>query len=133
MGEENRRIPKAKIKWPVIVECPGGDIEGVMTRVTPKGGFVHCSKPLKINEVFDMTIDAPDHRIVVKAEVVWSNTYGRDDEISPRGMGIRFFKIRSADRLFIASVLEDQGVKKVAKEYLKTLDGTVKDIKSGAS
>jgi hypothetical protein len=46
-------------------------------------------------------------------------------------MGIRFLKIRSADRLFIASVLEDQGVKKVAKEYLKTLDGTVEDIKSG--
>ena len=129
MKEENRRIPKANVGWPVIVERPEGDIEGVITRVTPKGGFVHCAKPPKLNEVFDMTIDAPDHRIVVKAEVVWSNTYGRDDEISPRGMGIRFLKIRSADRLFIARVLADQGVKKVAKEYLKTLDGTVKDIK----
>jgi hypothetical protein len=80
-----------------------------------------------------MTIDAPDNRFMVKAEVIWSNIYGRDDEISPRGMGIRFLKIRSADRLFIARVLADQGVKKVAKEYLKTLDGTVEDIKSGAS
>ena len=133
MREENRKIPKIKIKWPVIVERPEGDIEGAMTRITPKGGFVHCAKPPKLNEVFDMTIDAPDNRFMVKAEVIWSNIYGRDDEISPRGMGIRFFKIRSADRLFIASVLEDQGVKKVAKEYLKTLDGTVEDIKSGDS
>jgi hypothetical protein len=133
MGEENRRIPKANVRWPVIVERPEGDIEGVITRVTPKGGFVHCSKPPKLNEVFDMTIDAPDNRFMVKAEVIWSNIYGRDDEISPRGMGIRFLKIRSADRLFIARVLADQGVKKVAKEYLKTLDGTVEDIKSGAS
>ena len=133
MKEENRRIPKANVRWPVIVERPEGDIEGVITKVTPKGGFVHCSKPPKLNEVFDMTIDAPDNRFMVKAEVIWSNIYGRDDEISPRGMGIRFLKIRSADRLFIASVLEDQGVKKVAKEYLKTLDGTVEDIKSGAS
>jgi hypothetical protein len=133
MGEENRRIPKANVRWPVIVERPEGDIEGVITRVTPKGGFVHCSRPPKLNEVFDMTIDAPDNRFMVKAEVIWSNIYGRDDEISPRGMGIRFLKIRSADRLFIARVLADQGVKKVAKEYLKTLDGTVEDIKSGAS
>ena len=133
MGEENRRIPKANVRWPVIVERPEGDIEGVITRVTPKGGFVHCSKPPKLNEVFDMTIDAPDNCFMVKAEVIWSNIYGRDDEISPRGMGIRFLKIRSADRLFIARVLADQGVKKVAKEYLKTLDGTVEDIKSGAS
>jgi hypothetical protein len=133
MGEENRRIPKANVRWPVIVERPEGDIEGVITRVTPKGGFVHCAKPPKLNEVFDMTIDAPDNRFMVKAEVIWSNIYGRDDEISPRGMGIRFLKIRSADRLFIARVLADQGVKKVAKEYLKTLDGTVEDIKSGAS
>ena len=133
MGEENRRIPKANVRWPVIIERPEGDIEGVITRVTPKGGFVHCLKPLKLNEVFDMTINAPDNRFTVKAEVIWSNIYGRDDEISPRGMGIRFLKIRSADRLFIARVLADQGVKKVAKEYLKTLDGTVEDIKSGAS
>jgi hypothetical protein len=133
MKEENRRIPKANVRWPVIVERPEGDIEGVITRVTPKGGFVHCAKPPKLNEVFDMTIDAPDNRFMVKAEVIWSNIYGRDDEISPRGMGIRFLKIRSADRLFIARVLADQGVKKVAKEYLKTLDGTVEDIKSGAS
>ena len=133
MGEENRRIPKANVRWPVIVERPEGDIEGVITRVTPKGGFVHCSRPPKLNEVFVMTIDAPDNRVRGKAEVIWSNIYGRDDEISPRGMGIRFLKIRSADRLFIARVLADQGVKKVAKEYLKTLDGTVEDIKSGAS
>ena len=128
MEEENQKILKAKIKWPVIVEGPEGDLEGVMTRVTPKGGFVHCSKPLKLNEVFDMTIDAPDHRITVKAQVVWSNIYGRDDRISPRGMGIHFVKISSADRLFIASVLEDPGLKEVAKEYLKTLDPTVEDI-----
>ena len=133
MGEENRRIPKANVRWPVIVERPEGDIEGVITRVTPKGGFVHCAKPPKLNEVFDMTIDAPDNRFLVKAEVIWSNIYGRDDEISPRGMGIRFLKIKSVDRLFIARVLADQGVKKVAKEYLKTLDGTVEDIKSGDS
>jgi len=35
--------------------------------------------------------------------------------------------------MFIASELEGQGVKKVAKDYLKTLDTTAEDIKSDAS
>jgi hypothetical protein len=39
-----------------------------------------------------MTIDAPDNRFMVKAEVIWSNIYGRDDEISPRGMVFAFLR-----------------------------------------
>jgi hypothetical protein len=35
--------------------------------------------------------------------------------------------------LFIASELEGQGVKKVAEDYLETLNTTVEDIISGAS
>jgi hypothetical protein len=80
-----------------------------------------------------MTINAPSRSFEAKGVVVWSNIYGRDDEITPRGMRVRFCKISSQNRLFIASVLEDQGVTKVAEDYLKTLNTTVKDIKSGAS
>jgi len=47
-------------------------------------------------------------------------------------MRVRFIKISSQDRLFIASELEGKGVKKMAEDYLKTLDTTVEDIKSGA-
>jgi hypothetical protein len=64
-----------------------------------------------------MTINAPSRSFEAKGLVVWSNIYGRDDEITPRGMRVRFIKISSQDRLFIA---------------LKTLDTTVEDIKSGA-
>jgi hypothetical protein len=80
-----------------------------------------------------MTINTPSRSFEAEGLVVWSNIYGRDDEITPRGIRVRFLKISSQDRLFIASELEGQGVKKVAEDYLKTLNTTVEDIKSSAS
>ena len=133
MHEENRAIPKAQISWPVTVKHPERALDGVMTIITPNDAFIRCSRPLKLNEVCWMTINAPSRSFEAKGLVVWSNIYGRDDEISPRGMRVRFLKISSQNRLFIASELEGQGVKKVAEDYLKTLNTTVEDIKSGAS
>jgi hypothetical protein len=133
MGERSRKIPKAKTSWPVTVEHPKGEMDGLITLVNPNDVLILCSRPLKLNEVCWMTINAPSRSFEAKGLVVWSNIYGRDDEISPRGMRVRFIKISSQDRLFIASELEGQGVKKVAKDYLKTLNTTVEDIKSGAS
>jgi hypothetical protein len=51
-----------------------------------------------------MTIDVPNSKwhIEAKAEVVFSNIYGPDDNISPRGMGVRFLTIASKDRQIIA-------------------------------
>ena len=132
MHEENRTIPKAKISWPVTVKHPERAFDGAMTIITPNGAFIRCSRPLKLNEVCWMTINAPSRSFEAKGLVVWSNIYGRDDEISPRGMRVRFIKISSQDRMFIASELEGKGVKKMAEDYLKTLDTTVEDIKSGA-
>ncbi len=133
MRENSRKMPRAKTSWPVTIRHPNGEMEGLITLVSPNGVLILCSRPLKLNEVCWMTINAPSRSFEAKGLVVWSNIYGRDDEISPRGIRVRFIKISSQDRLFIASELEGQGVKKVAEDYLKTLNTTVEDIKSGAS
>jgi hypothetical protein len=133
MSVRSPKIPSAKTSWPVTVKHPKGEMDGLITLLNPNGVLILCSRPLKLNEVCWMTINAPGRSFEAKGLVVWSNIYGRDDEITPRGMRVRFLKISSQDRLFIASVLEDQGVKKVAEDYLKTLNTTVEDIKSGTS
>jgi hypothetical protein len=133
MSERSRKIASAKTSWPVTLEHPQGEMDGLITLVNPSGVLILCSRPLKLNEVCWMTINAPSRSFEAKGLVVWSNIYGRDDEISPRGMRVRFIKISSQDRMFIASELEGKGVKKVAEDYLKTLDTTGEDIKSGAS
>jgi uncharacterized protein (TIGR02266 family) len=136
MTEEKRVYPRANIKWPVKVKTDKGTIDGVTSNVTPNGVFIHCQKPLGLNVVFEMTIDIPnsEHSITAKAEVVWSNRWGPDDEISPRGMGVRFVKISSEARKFIArAVMNHLKSKEVAPELLQTLQTLVIEIDEAKS
>ena len=136
MTQERRVYPRAKIKWPVTVETDKGTIDGVTSDVTPNGVFIHCQKPLSLNVVFEMAIDIPnsEHSITAKAEVVWSNRWGPDDEISPRGMGIRFVKISSEARKFIArAAMSHLKSNEVAPELLQTLQTLVIEIDEAKS
>ena len=131
MSQERRIYPRAKMKWPVIVKTDEGSMDGVTSDVTPNGVFIHCQKPLRLNMVFEMAIDIPnsEHSIEAKAEVVWSNRWGPDDEISPRGMGVRFVKISSEARKFIArAAMNHLKSKEVAPELLQTLQTLVIEI-----
>jgi uncharacterized protein (TIGR02266 family) len=104
MRTERRAYPRAGIKWPVLVKTNKGSTKGVTLNVTPNGVFIRCQKPLRLNEVVEIAIHIPNSKriMAVKTEVVWSNIYGPDDEITPRGMGVRFINIGSEDRKFIA-------------------------------
>ena len=112
-GGGDRGGPRVKVKWPVTVNTKKGSMEGVTLDLGTDGAFVSCAKPLRLNEVFDMVITAPDQTIEVMAEVIWSNIYGPDDDITPRGMGVRFLKISGKDRRAIA---------KAAMEHLRSAE-----------
>ena len=136
MTEERRIYPRAKIKWPVKVKTDKGTMDGVTSDVTPNGVFIHCQKPLKLNVVFEMIINIPNSKnsLTAKAEVVWSNRWGPDDEISPRGMGVRFVKISSEARKFIArTAMNNLKSNEVAPELLQTLQTLVIEIDEAKS
>jgi hypothetical protein len=108
-----------------------GSTEGVTRNITPDGCFITCRRPLRLNVVFDLAIKIPKSNSSIKAtaEVVWSNIYGPDDEISPRGMGVRFIKISSEARKFIAQAsLEHFKSLKVEAELLQTLSTLIIDL-----
>ena len=131
MKQERRVYPRAKITWLVEMKTHRGSMEGLTSNVTPNGVFIRCQKPLKLNEVFDMDIKIPNSNqtISAKAEVVWSNRWGPDDEITPRGMGVRFVKISSEARKFIArAALSYLKSKEIAPELFQTLETLVIDI-----
>ena len=111
MSAEN--YPKANLKWPVVIQNGKHSIEGVTLTLNPNQAYIRCAKPLKLYEVIEMTIDVPgsDRSIKARAEVVFSNKYGPGDQISPRGMIVRFLEISSDDRKVIA---------KEAFEHLKS-------------
>ena len=53
--------------------------------------------------------------------MVWSNIHGPDDEISPRGMGVRFLKISSRDRKLTAKEVNQHSDDAIEFEKLETL------------
>lgn len=120
-GQNDRLGPRVKVKWPVTVKTEKGSMDGVTLDLGTDGAFVSCAKPLRLNEVFDMVITAPDQAIEARAEVIWSNIYGPDDEISPRGMRVRFLQISGQNRKAIA---------KAALEHLKTEKVDSKDLEA---
>jgi uncharacterized protein (TIGR02266 family) len=131
MADNRRGYPRANIKWPVVVRSDTRTMEGVTSNVTPNGVFIHCQQPLRLNEVFDMDISIPgsDQSLNATAEVIWSNRYGPNDDISPRGMGVRFLRISSQARKFIArAAMEYLKSKKVAPELLQTLSTLMIDL-----
>ena len=131
MSADRRVYPRAKLKWPVKMKTDDEVMEGVTLNITPDGCFIGCRKPLKLNVVFDLAIQVPKSKVVLKAkaEVVWSNIYGPDDEISPRGMGVRFIKMPSEARKLIAQAsLEHFKSADLDAELLQTLNTLVIDL-----
>jgi hypothetical protein len=41
----------------------------------------------------------------VLAEVVWTNIYGPDDNLSPRGMGVRFTGLPETEQRFLRKLI----------------------------
>ena len=100
--EDHRAHPRANLRWSVSVQLSGAVTEGVTKDISEGGAYVCCANPLGPKEVLDIVINAPNKPLNVKAEVVWSSMSGLDDEITPRGMGVRFLNIDSEDRRIIA-------------------------------
>ena len=101
------QVIKAKLKWPVSIKANGNSSDGVTLNLSTNGAYIKCAKPLRLNEVFDMTLQVPNSNDSIEAEVevVLSNVYGPDDEISPRGMIVRFLELSSEDRRTIAKAI----------------------------
>ena len=106
---ERRQHPRVGINWPVRIETDQGSFEGVALNISCGGAFIHCSKALKLNDVFKMVIHArPSARILkVSADVVWSDISSPDDNLPPVGMGVRFLDISNADQDFISNMVLD--------------------------
>jgi len=127
---DTQYYPKATIKWPVLIENGEHSFEGVTLTLNLSRAYISCAKPLSLNQVCDVTINVPnsDSLIKAKVEVVFSNKYGPDDDISPRGMGVRFLNISGEDRKVIAKeVLQYLGPEKMDSRSLQALQTILLD------
>ena len=122
LGRQERIFFKPKPKWPISAHVGSRIIHGEAKDISPFGAFIRCRKPLSLNEIFDMVVDTPAKSLNIQAEVVWSNIYGPDDSITPRGMGVRFVKISSEDRKVIEKEVGQYEIGREASDFLDTLE-----------
>jgi hypothetical protein len=100
---------RAQVKWPVAIDTTAGSVDGVIVNINRTGAFIRCHKPLRLKETCRLTIESPDHPILdVDAEVVWTNIYGPDDRLTPRGMGVLFTGGTEDYLMFLRDLVSEQ-------------------------
>ena len=114
----HKKYQKAGVKWYVSAHSADRYVDGVTKEISPRQAYILCRKPFRLNEIVDVIMESPDRYLEFTAEVVWSNIYGYDDHITPRGMGVRFLEISKEDRKYISDLIEEH---LVASEYVKAM------------
>ena len=111
-GEERKMLPetkstsRAQVKWPVTMNTDEGPADGVIININSQGAFIRCRRPLRLTETCNLTIESSERQIEnVLAEVVWTNIYGPDDDLSPRGMGVRFTALPEEEQKFLRGLI----------------------------
>ena len=122
--DERRTFPRAPLKWRILLQDEDSDrvMEGVTKDISAGGAYVCCARPLGLNEVFEMNINAPNKSLHVKAQVVWTNVSEFDDKINPQGMGVRFLDLSDEDRLFISGAVTEHNTAKQEPDLMSTLE-----------
>jgi len=106
MLPETKSTSRAQVKWPVTMNTDEGLADGVITNINSNGAFIRCRKPLRLTETCKLTIESSERQIEnVIAEVVWTNIYGPDDNLTPRGMGVRFTGLPEGEEKFLRSMI----------------------------
>jgi Tfp pilus assembly protein PilZ len=76
--------------------------KGTSTHFSERGILVLSQQPAPLNSKVRLVLQFPGFKntVEVTGEVVWSNTDGPSDSMSPRGMGVKFLNLdRDTERL----------------------------------
>jgi hypothetical protein len=104
---------KVDAKYPVVVLTADGQMKGETKHISTQQAFVRCKDPLRLYDVASMSIRFSEgEALLAEGEVIWSNRYGPDDDITPRGMVVRFTRLSSRERKRLHDTIVKQYKKK---------------------
>ena len=98
---ENRRHPRAEVKWPVVILTPNGLVDGKTENLGLGGTFIRLSGQLKSDHNLPVVITVKGRFISCTAQVVWSDIPGSAGQNRASGIGVRFTKMMLNDRSFL--------------------------------
>ena len=106
---ERRRFPRIEVNWPVAIFAGEETVEGETENISVDGISICVEEPLRLNEIFQMSIFAPDRPpIIVSGKVTWSELYGIDENDQSIGLGVCFVEIAAADRQYLQELVESR-------------------------
>ena len=109
-GHQNLKVDA---KYPVVVLTADGQMKGETKHISTQQAFVRCKDPLRLYDVASMSIRFSEKEaLLAEGEVIWSNRYGPDDEITPRGMVVRFTRLSPRERRRLHETIVKQYKKK---------------------
>jgi Tfp pilus assembly protein PilZ len=99
LGIKSRGQPRAKIKWPVLIQTASGSISGETHNISTSGAFIYCQDPSSLEDNFQMIIKVPHRQsLSVSARVIWKTVATMNDKTSGSGIGVQFSEISADDR-----------------------------------
>jgi hypothetical protein len=115
MGREDRRAPRADIRWPVTIETDHGLIDAETRNLSKTGAYIHCTETPRPSEKVTIMLQPPNRSsLKIIAEVLWAG------EILPPGMAVRFLEISEEAKNLIAAEVLDQ--LRLERKELESLD-----------
>ena len=103
--KENRRHPRARIKWSVVLMTDDGLVDGRTQNLSQVGGFIRFSGLPKLRGDFRLVITTKDRLIPLTAELIWSDVNHLQNKSVVSGIGVRFTSISNDDRSFLRGAI----------------------------
>jgi len=107
---ERRKNPRVEVSWPITIVAETGTIEGEIRNISVDGLLVFCEEPLRLNEVYRMSIlPGKHHAIGVSGKIVWADAYCMDEDKAAFGVGICLVELTDEDRETLRALVTDAG------------------------
>jgi hypothetical protein len=107
---EKREHSRVKVAWPVFAETNRKLLSGEAINISPGGVFILTQEPLKLGEIFELTVSVPfrDSPVMAIVEAVRSQTIRSAVNFMFRGMGIQFIVLSDGDRESMSVFVSDK-------------------------
>lgn len=106
LGIKSRGQPRAKIKWPVLIQTTSGSISGETQNISTSGAFIFCPDPSSIEDNFQIIIKVPYRQsLSLSAKVIWKTVATLNDKDSGSGIGVQFSEISNDDRKLLQALI----------------------------
>ena len=105
-----RKDTRANVAWLILAETNRKIVSGEAINISSGGVFILTQEPLKLGEVFELTVSVPYRDSPVRAigEAVRSQTARSNVNLNPHGMAVQFMILSHVDRESISVFVSDK-------------------------